>query len=479
MKKLFLFTSILFFLQSSAQELTYILGQPIKVTNKEDFVYAGFDNENYYIVRTVIGSDLKRAGFLEGFSRTTMNKIFSTQLDVRAKNAENFALHQIVATEKGIRVFYSYYDKVENFRYAAITEYDKTGNAIGNMIEIDRAAGTTMSSGEYSITYDKDSKNTLIIHTTARRGYDQFGMKPNIKAMVIDNDLKTIWKKDILMTAAKAFDWNAIAIDKSGNFYMKGYIVKKSVTGSYVAEFFSYNWKKDLVKEEELMDDVNIRNNGVFVYDNERNLFYTGMIGAKGIFEVSGLYVAKFNTDDAGLVSQKINNFNKPAPGEKKKAKTIYDNFGVSEVILDDDKQLRISGHSTGKWYVEFRFDTAGELKSTNFFNSLQEIGQGVVALHKGTEAWYIYNDLPENLDKTDRKALKEAIIRLFNKGIVQSCYAKLSGDTVVEKKVLIPNQEGVVDYLWPKSFRISNQEVISMYAQGNEKYSFINFKVK
>ncbi len=482
MKKTLSIVLLLCTISVSAQKLTYKMGQQVQINKTDDFLYAGNDDENFYIVRTE-KEKKNTLGYLEGYSRSTLQRIFSKQLSVPTKNANEFYLNDIVFTNDVIRVFYGFYSDTEKARFVVVADFDKTGKLTGKAVEISKAEGTENSSGNHYVFYDKESANTLIFHTAMKKGYAANGLKPEIEAMVIDNNLKTMWSKTVIMTRGKSFDWENVAIDKGGNLYIRGRAWLNKITTNSTAEFITYNWKKGLVVEQKIETESGLEG-GAFITDKQQHLYFVAIQGTKFVVEAGGIYVAKFNTNEAMFSSQNVTLFPKPAPGEKAKKENHLEYLQMVDLIVDDDNAIRIQLEgSNSKWICEIRIDATGGIKNMNFVDKIQE-GElvadhnGAVALYQGTSTYYIYNEIPENFDKST-KEYKTVSTKLIQKGAASPSYAKVEADGTKEKKVLVQNNGSKYAFLRPRrSLRISNQEVISVYEQ-EEKISFISIKLE
>ncbi|MBK9513670.1 MAG: hypothetical protein IPO05_08585 [Flavobacteriales bacterium] len=125
----------------------------------------GSDDELFYTLRTV-EEKKGRTGFIDGWSRETLSKVFSTPLEVPVVNAEVFSVHEVIVGDRGLQLFYSFHSREDGRVVLAMAALDQQGRMVGDAQElIEVPAAKKRTTQRFIVNHDNRSGMTLILNT--------------------------------------------------------------------------------------------------------------------------------------------------------------------------------------------------------------------------------------------------------------------------------------------------------------------------
>jgi hypothetical protein len=186
----------------------------------------GFDKSGFYVLRGRAGLFTSSTLSLERFDKN-LNKAKSIDLELVEGGKKSY-LEEILHLNGRLLMFSSFPDQSTKNNILFVHNVSKQTlmpdfNSKKKLAEINYEGNSKRNSGSFSFRLSNDSSKILIFYALPY----EFGDPEKFGFLVLDNQLNTLWKKDIVLPYRDdLFDIETTKVDNYGNAYMLGLLFK-------------------------------------------------------------------------------------------------------------------------------------------------------------------------------------------------------------------------------------------------------------
>ena len=301
---------------------------------------------------------------LEHFDKS-LNKTKSVILKLGSKRDKR-KLEHIIHLNNKIYLFSSYADNEAKKNYLYVETINKksllSNNDLNKISEINFYGKKRWNNGGFNYEISRDSAKILIYNSLP---YEK-NENAKFSLLVLDNNLKEIWKKDITLPYAdNLFKLEDYKVSNKGNVYLIGKIYdgkkieKKKRTKNepiskpnYKYKILSYNNKESRNKEYLIeVEDFFISQMKIAIDENE-NIICAGFYSELSSHGIKGSYFLKIDGNTQKIITKNFKDFGidfitqnmtirqekkvKKKAAKKKKPVELYE-YDLDNIILKDD----------------------------------------------------------------------------------------------------------------------------------------------
>ena len=314
----------------------------------------GCDDAVFYTLRTVTEKG-DRSAFIDGWSRTTLAKLFTKPLQVPVVNAEVFSVHEVIVGDEGLQLFYSFYSKQDGRRVLAMAHFNQQGEMMGNATElIVEPAAKEKHARQFLIDHNEESGMTVILNLKLANPVDNNSVyESDMDVLTMDGSGSIRAHKSIKTGEWKNSWLRALSSDASGNAYLRFdcYGGGKGACDKFVVSVPAGEGKATNWCLPELPKGLEYRDRHGFYADPLGNISYVAPFAdpnqweeVKG-YDLHGVVVQSFNKENAERTRDKIYRFkySYPPKGSSKESK-VMSNSNLTDISFQPDGTLHFYG---------------------------------------------------------------------------------------------------------------------------------------
>jgi len=314
----------------------------------------GCDDEVFYTLRTVTEQG-ERSAFIDGWSRTTLTKLFTTPLQVPVVNAEVFSVHEVIVGDEGLQLFYSFYSKEDARRVLAMARFNQEGKIVGSATElIVEPATKEKQAREFLIDHNEESGMTLILNVKLYNPVDprsEFESEMHVLTMDGAGNIKA---DQTISTGEWKRSWlKALSSDANGNAFLRFdcFSGGKGACNKIVVSVPAGEGKAAIWCMPELPKGLEYRDKHGFYVDPLGSVSYVAPFANPNQWEtvsgydLEGAVVQSFSVENGERTLDKIYRFkhNYPSKSSGKEDK-VMKNSNLTNISFQPDGTLNFYG---------------------------------------------------------------------------------------------------------------------------------------
>jgi hypothetical protein len=468
-----------------SQTVQYHTGAKIDEEEHGTFQFFRLDSLNLYAFR-----HKDESYFLDVYDKQSLERSRLIKIPFPLRDTAKFSVENLFKQDDKFQVFYCYFDKVSSTEKLEMVSFDSAGNKIGETKLIDQSGGMNQ----------KKAGDFLVIN---RKGLDEFlsyGYKRSKDSFYINIDHFDYWgtRKQTQDFAAKIDDDFVVRswLDRDFNLY---HLTRNKLGVRNVKWGIKlYSPEKTEVYTIPLakpsIEKINLSNFFKFYTDDQDNLnFISTYSTTPATNKTEGIYIARLDRENHKLINEnviplKANNRSASSP------ETFSLSSGMLTAILPlCNKGLRMVFESrletTSTLYglaVDRQFDigniTTTDLDSNYTVTAIHNIHKqqrtnpanykftGFVVLHNGGRSYFVYNELPENLQRTPDRMKRVNSSKMDETAIIFTLVDS-NDDKIVRTVLIDKNAKNNVDALLPNSYLAEENTLYALRRINNDNY--------
>ncbi len=300
-----------------AQKLDVLVGSELEGDNAH--IAIGADAHKFYTLR-MEREHGNNAGFLEGWSRETLDPVFSTPLQVPVKNAEEFRVLEFVAENGRIEVFYSFFSKADQRVVLAMARFDDTGHSTGDAVELMSQDGKhERSAGKFVIDHDRVSQVTTLLSLKLDKAWasnDHYEPDITVAALGAKGDL--LFTKPIKVDEKQSFELESMISDAQGNVFLRVNLEKRSKDGCKKKFIVAGPSAEEVTCSEDGPDGTTPLGFRGFLRDVSGMVHHVHTYGEYRYLRSQGVVIADFDPGSGRMTKEKTHAFKHCFPPDEK-----------------------------------------------------------------------------------------------------------------------------------------------------------------
>lgn len=514
MRRILFFIFCLFHLSAIAQSVAYYTGEKIDKKSGE-FYFMDFDSTRLYVFRKIDGASWRREYRLETYNRDSLKLLSSIKIPYPDIDSVKFELQNIFIHPDYYQVVYSYFDSKRKEEKVNLINFSRSGVKVGETKTIDSSTGRNARKAGYNSVFGWKRSNQILsynakfINDTVYINIDHFSYDGN---KLRSQNFKY----------GKEFGYYLYGtIDSSGNLFYVTKIKEKENHKDEDPFFPTVDTLDTGVKRSVRMytpeSDTSVVLPLQAISPNQYLLSdrYYSFRDNDGIFNLictysqtvdresaDGIYLVRIDTKSQTLLGEKFIPFycSDNNLGPNKKGFTmpyctitdILDRPGNGmEIVFENRHAVTesmygidiVTTYETGSIFsvlVDSNYVVTRmcRIKKQQYVTGKNEAYTRFTLLHDSTRCFYIYNELPENLNlspNADIKKVKDS--KVDETSIILTA---TENSKIIEQKMLInktaPKQIDAI--LLDSSMDIEGKELFALRRIGKEDY-LIKFYLK
>lgn len=181
----------------------------------------GSDDDLFYTLRTVEEKDGRR-GFIDGWSRSDLTKVFSVPLEVPVVNATVFSVQEVIVGDEGLQLFYSFHSRDDGRVVLAMATVDQQGALVGQAQELMvEPAERKNTAQRFIVHHEKRSGMTVVLNARNTHPTVTTYFENDMKVLTLDGAGRVRANAPLLVGGSGYCIIKSISADANGNAYIR------------------------------------------------------------------------------------------------------------------------------------------------------------------------------------------------------------------------------------------------------------------
>ncbi|HOZ41483.1 MAG TPA: hypothetical protein PLL25_11800 [Flavobacteriales bacterium] len=450
----------------------------------------GSDDELFYTLRTV-EEKKGRTGFIDGWSRETLSKVFSTPLEVPVVNAEVFSVHEVIVGDRGLQLFYSFHSREDGRVVLAMAALDQQGRMVGDAQElIEVPAAKKRTTQRFIVNHDNRSGMTLILNTDLVHPDNTFGwFEPVLQVITMDGEGKVRGNSPLTIGTTGHCIFRDFTADGNGNAYLRvsHFKGKKEECQNAVFTIPAGGGAGTRWCLPEPPKDLDYRDDNGFYYDHHGVVTYVAPLADPNQYEdvrgfaLRGVVVQTFDEQSAQRTLDRTHLFvaSYPAGQNNKPGEHEMSNCNIMDISFQPDGKLNFygsesfakvgSGGENSFWGLRLDLETGfekpwgcGAQRQYAFYPNQESLFNFHVTQLGGVDH-LLANEVRSNVGKACAN-MEDWNKQNANGDKTTPCYAVLSGDAEIgPRQRLTTDALGTTQYFRRVNYAPNEEEIISV----------------
>lgn len=447
----------------------------------------GSDDELFYTLRTVEEKDGRR-GFIDGWSRETLEKVFTTPLEVPVVNAESFSVHEVIVGDKGLQLFYSFHSREDGRVVLAMAALDQEGALVGNAQELMvEPAAKKKTTQRFIVSHEKRSGMTILLNVNLVHPENTGGwFEPSMQVLTMDGAGQLRANTRVVLGESGHCIFRDITADASGNAYLRvdHFKSKDCMKAVITVPASGGGFKKWCMPEPP--KGLDYRDNNGFYFDHAGGVTYVAPFADPNQYEdvkgyaLRGVVVQSFDKG-AERILEKTYLFKASYPkgSNNDPGKHEMHNCDIMDISFQPDGKLNFygaesfakigSGGENSFWGVkldlEVGFDKpwgCGAQRQYAYYPGQESLFNYHVTQLKGTD-YLLANEVRGNVGKPCT-GMEDWNKQNANGDKTTPCYAVLSeGASIGPRQRFTTDALGTTQYFRKVNYHTNQEEILSV----------------
>ncbi len=450
----------------------------------------GSDEDLFYLLRTEQEKDGKR-GFIDGWSRETLERVFSTPLQVPVVNAESFNVHEVIVGEKGLQLFYSFHSRTDGRVVLAMAALDQQGEMVGQAQELmEEPAAKKKTTQRFIVSHDKRSGMTVLLNAQTVHPENSAWFEPVMQVLTMDGSGQVRANSQITVGESGHCIFRDFTVDANGNAYLRidHFKGKKDECPKLVLTVPASGgaFKKWCLPEPPR--GLDYRDNNGFYFDAAGNITYVAPFADPSQYEdvkgyaLRGVVVQSFDKESAERTLEKTHLFKRSYPKPDKpgsKSDAEMHNCDIMDISFQPDGKLNFygaesfakigSGGENSFWGVRLDLEAGfeapwgcGAQRQYSYYSGQESLFNYHVTQLKGVD-YLMANEVRTNVGKTC-SSMEDWNKQNANGDKTTPCYAVLSeGDAIGPRQRFTTDGLGTTQYFRQVNYHTNEEEILSV----------------
>ncbi len=469
MRYLFLFILFISSLRIHSQSLNFYSGP--RIEEYDDNTFRFFDQDSLHLYAS---HHVYQNYYIDVYEKESLKKILIIKIPTSFKNTISYNIEDVFIRDEIFQVLYSYFDEDNKSENLEMVTFDRSGLKIGETKLIDKSEGKNeKQAGRFSIINYKRYSEFLSY------GYKYLKDTSIINIDHFDYSGNRTKSQNFLLANNSGYSISSL-IDLDCNLYhlTRSKSGKRNVNWSVRIYSPNINECKVIDLIEPSLKDINISNFSKSFFDRENHAYfispYTLELTSKA---AEGIYLVKVDTKTHTLIKEIVIPFK-----VKSEKNNIEGDFALSSCIIVDvipfnENNLKIVFESrletTATMYgitIEREYEIGNiitvDIDSNHIVKEIHKIRKqqhtsktnykytGFSILNNENKSYFIYNELPENLQRTPDKMKKVNSSKIDETVVI---YTVVDSNKVKRKVLINKDPKSGIDAILPNSYIVDN----------------------
>ncbi|MBP6312803.1 MAG: hypothetical protein KA408_11075 [Flavobacteriales bacterium] len=453
---------MLFAMQNHAQELDVEVGSPMEPID-DDRIGIGMDATKFYTLR--IEKEKKdKLGFIEVWSRTTMQLESTQAIAVPVVNTDEFKILEVFVVDDGLRMYYAFFSKEDERRVLAMANFDRDGMMVGDATQLVRVEDSREKSLDNFAVKHFENANTTVIMDLKPFGSNTDKSKENTyRVFALDLSGKLLYDQQVELGQAKYCAMQTHYVDDNGNTFLRVSRQSEGEACKHLIVTVNARGVKEWC-DPELLEGSMHSDDHQWVMDATGNMHYMNMLSNLSNSGYLGFVLHSFDKEIGEHINGYAHKFKDSYPPEdnKKPGKAAFMRYCKSGTAsFQKDGTLNVYGYKTylgtgkagqdGVWKLNFDLVSGfgplvGCEMERHFFTATVGDDFSSFFLHYlmlDGKDYIIANEIRDNIGKPCSSLVGWKAVKPLDNKTEPAYFAMNDGDEFGTRTALLPRSFG------------------------------------